>query len=585
MSRNKILRYLTSLTIVFWIILSGVVIVGAYLGIWLYEDKLFETEKSGIAEITFDSLRDAEKSVGAIKALFASNPNIDSDSFRIISQQMLEQVPTMESLRFASIVYPEDQKAFEESIQKINSTYTYPVHQHLPQMGFDITTQYYEPLLPLTANQLGENLVVHPELVLKILDSIEEGSIKIAGPVENDRKEHVFYLISAIYSGKVMPSSPELRKKAAIGTVMAEMNISKVLSAVNLEEGYQLKLFRAADEKHELSSVPILAQDLIGQATRIYFATLTSVQKTVISRMEYHLSLTKKIPWNLEKIAFMSLTVFTLIFLGSLTYLRVRSFVNVQQEIEEQVNIKAKIIEEQKATMINSAKLASLGEMAGGVAHEINSPLMIIRMLAEQLKRELKNETINKPIFLSKVEKIDDTITRIATIISGLLTFSRNADKDKTETVLVTDLINKTLYFCQEKIKREGIDVIVDPIPESLTIDCKEVQLSQVMLNLLNNAHDAVMSLPEKWIRISVEADENTIFLAVTDSGKGISKEIEDKLFQPFMTTKEPGKGTGLGLSISKGIVEKHCGQIKLDRSSLNTKFVLSLPQRSQQPT
>jgi C4-dicarboxylate-specific signal transduction histidine kinase len=102
--------------------------------------------------------------------------------------------------------------------------------------------------------------------------------------------------------------------------------------------------------------------------------------------------------------------------------------------------------------------------------------------------------------------------------------------------------------------------------------------VSQVLLNLLNNAFDAVEMASEKWVVITFEVDSDKVSLAIVDSGSGISSGAQAKLFQPFFTTKPVGKGTGLGLSISKGIIESHQGQLSFDKTCVNTKFVITLP-------
>ena len=112
-------------------------------------------------------------------------------------------------------------------------------------------------------------------------------------------------------------------------------------------------------------------------------------------------------------------------------------------------------------------------------------------------------------------------------------------------------------------------------------MQCRATQISQVLLNLLNNACDAIRDLPEKWIRIGYEESVAGFELSVTDSGTGIDRAILDKLFQPFFTTKGVNVGTGLGLSISKGIAESHGGSLEYDSSCPNTRFILSLPRQA----
>jgi signal transduction histidine kinase len=114
----------------------------------------------------------------------------------------------------------------------------------------------------------------------------------------------------------------------------------------------------------------------------------------------------------------------------------------------------------------------------------------------------------------------------------------------------------------------------------NLMLECRPTQISQIILNFLNNSFDAVGKLPEKWIEVSVEELTNEIKIQVTDSGAGIDKSLENKIGQPFFTTKEPGKGTGLGLSVSRGLAEKHEGKIYLDKNCPNTRFVLLVPKK-----
>jgi signal transduction histidine kinase len=132
--------------------------------------------------------------------------------------------------------------------------------------------------------------------------------------------------------------------------------------------------------------------------------------------------------------------------------------------------------------------------------------------------------------------------------------------------------------LCGEKFKHRNVEIRVDPIADDLAIRCRSVQISQVLLNLINNACDAVQSDPAPWIHIAAERRDGFVRLTVTDSGKGIPEHVRSRLFQPFFTTKEIGKGTGLGLSISKGIVGAHGGTVDLDPTSAHTRFVVELP-------
>ena len=242
---------------------------------------------------------------------------------------------------------------------------------------------------------------------------------------------------------------------------------------------------------------------------------------------------------------------------------------------------KEKELELARTKSLAAARMAVLGEMAGGIAHEINNPLAIIHGAAEQLKRKGKDMTPEQ--IVERAEHIKKTVLRTTKIISGLRAFARNEDQDPFSCVAVSTLINDTLELSQSQISKLGIDLQVPQVPADLMIDCRPGQICQVLLNLLNNAKDAIKDRPDPWIRIEVECSDSRIRFEVTDCGPGITSEIREKIFQPFFTTKEVGVGTGLGLSISLGIVKDHSGNFLVDEKCANTCFVVDLPQHQLQ--
>lgn len=232
--------------------------------------------------------------------------------------------------------------------------------------------------------------------------------------------------------------------------------------------------------------------------------------------------------------------------------------------------------------LIVSEKMSSLGEMAGGIAHEINNPLAIIVANLDRMERHILNDEIPPEILIEDVSRVRRTTERIAKIVQGLRAFSRNADQDPYENVRMDQLISDTLGLCQERFKTLGIDLRLK-FETHLEFQARAVQISQVLINLLNNSAYAVRDLPQKWIEIATQKNADSIRILVTDSGPGILPELTGKVMQPFFTTKEVGQGTGLGLSISKGIVEAHRGKLTLDTNCPHTRFIIELPRRSQE--
>lgn len=232
-----------------------------------------------------------------------------------------------------------------------------------------------------------------------------------------------------------------------------------------------------------------------------------------------------------------------------------------------------------EAQLIEKSKLSSLGEVAGGIAHEINNPLAIIKATAQRIKKEISSSIdLDKEKILKNSEKIIETTDRIAKIITGLRNFSRDAGEDQHDFVMMEEVITDTLALCQEKFKNSGIQLDVDICPEASLL-VNKVQMSQVLTNLILNSYDAIHENKERWVKVKVTKEYgNLVKIIVQDSGKGIDPQIVKKLMQPFFTTKELGHGTGLGLSISLGIVEKHGGKLYYDSSYSNTTFVIELP-------
>ena len=234
-------------------------------------------------------------------------------------------------------------------------------------------------------------------------------------------------------------------------------------------------------------------------------------------------------------------------------------------------------LEEQRSKAQYGAKMSALGEMAGGVAHEINNPLSVIIAFSSQLRRGLPSGKISVEAAVEKIEKIEHTAERITKIVKGLRSFSRNADEDPMTDQNLSIIIAETVELCGERLKHRDIELRVSVI-DDLKVHCRPVQISQVILNLLNNAHDAVMDLNERWVSIDVHEYNGKARIEITDSGKGIPPAVLEKMMQPFFTTKEVGKGTGLGLSIARGIMDAHHGGLQYDASCANTRFVIELP-------
>ncbi|MFC1513352.1 sensor histidine kinase, partial [Thermodesulfobacteriota bacterium] len=240
------------------------------------------------------------------------------------------------------------------------------------------------------------------------------------------------------------------------------------------------------------------------------------------------------------------------------------------EEEMRRVNIDLRSVNQElkrtQAQLVQSAKMASLGEMAAGIAHELNQPLHIIGMSAELGTMALA--AAQPKVVDEKLNKIGRQVKRAAAIINHLRTFARVTDDESRDEYAPAQIINDAFSMFREQFRIAGIDVemaVAEDLPE---IFCNPIRLEQVLTNILSNAGDALRDSDTKRIVVRAWSDQDQVILEIEDSGHGIPAAVREKIFDPFFTTKEVGKGTGLGLAISYGIIEEHGGVLELESSS-----------------
>ena len=225
-------------------------------------------------------------------------------------------------------------------------------------------------------------------------------------------------------------------------------------------------------------------------------------------------------------------------------------------------------LEVERAKSVRNAKLASLGEMSAGIAHEINNPLAIIAGTVGILPKY-----VDRPDdFAAKLEAMKKSCARIARIVKGLQKFSRSGDKPSFQDHELEKIVGEALVLTEAKSKRHATPVRLTG-QTAARVRCDEVEIEQVVINLINNAIDAVKTSRERWVELAISDDADSVVLRVSDSGRGIPEAVRHKLFQPFFTTKDVGQGTGLGLSIVKGILDEHKASIAVLAEETHTVF------------
>jgi C4-dicarboxylate-specific signal transduction histidine kinase len=232
-----------------------------------------------------------------------------------------------------------------------------------------------------------------------------------------------------------------------------------------------------------------------------------------------------------------------------------------------------KELEVQRDIAMRNSRLAALGEMSAGVAHEINNPIMII----ESTLLIIQEKQLNQEQIKSRIERIAKACQRITKIVGGLKKFSGSVAAIETSHINLAKVIREALIDVEQKAMSANVSLNSD-LNEGPMIVANPIEIEQLLVILINNAIEAVKNLEIRWVKVILGARGVNAFIQVQDSGKGIPPEVASRLFQPFFTTKAVGEGTGLGLSIARGIVDAHHGNIEIIDTLDNTCFEINFP-------
>lgn len=233
------------------------------------------------------------------------------------------------------------------------------------------------------------------------------------------------------------------------------------------------------------------------------------------------------------------------------------------------------LLKEQQAKLMFNAKLASIGEMATSIAHEINNPIGIIEGQLRRLKYHIELEEHDKVNPL--IGKIENNTHRVIKIIKGLRQLSKSSETESLKTISLKTFFEEFKDYNHVKTIDSNINVYYPDFKEDILILAKETSLAQIITNLINNSLDAIANSENPWIKIKLDCKEDLCQIKVTDSGDGIEKINIPKLFDPFFTTKEFDKGTGIGLNICKKLSKELEGDLIYQEDEGHTSFTLSL--------
>jgi signal transduction histidine kinase len=233
--------------------------------------------------------------------------------------------------------------------------------------------------------------------------------------------------------------------------------------------------------------------------------------------------------------------------------------------------------------------MTGIGELATGMAHEINQPLNTISLIIDNILFSIDNYTITESYLKTKINKVFDNITRIKKIIDHVRTFSRDQDDFIQASFDANESIQNSISMISEQFSHKEIELLFYPEDNLPLLEGNAYRFEQVILNMLINSKDAIEEKKKKIcgksikkrIEISTTQKHQQIIIEVKDNGIGIAPKDIDKVLLPFFTTKDPGQGTGLGLSISYGIIKELGGEIEITSTpKIGTSIIIKIPVR-----
>ena len=287
--------------------------------------------------------------------------------------------------------------------------------------------------------------------------------------------------------------------------------------------------------------------------------------------------------WHLQHLLVYLIVAWFIVYKYLQSVSDLRATIAKRKEVEEELKDSYDKLKETQMQLIQSAKMASLGELASGVAHEINNPLTGVLNSIQLVKEEIGQKSdFSCDTFKKILDNIEESATRCKTIVRSLLDFSRSS-RGPFSPIPLNEIIEKTTFLVGNEMQLKKIN-----LEKQFQIDLPQILgnpqlLQQVIFDLLSNAGWAIQESKKEGgiitIKTQYKLEKNIILLSISDNGIGIPKENLDKIFDPFFTTKRAGEGTGLGLSIAYNIIKEHKGSIEVEsQAGKGTTFKISLP-------
>ena len=541
-----------------------------------------------------DSLGDYVRLLETGSGLFAASENVTREEWNAFTSRLRFEaqypginglgviVPVKNKADETRLVHHERKNGFPDfTIHEVDSA---PEEMKVKDSPTEMVVQYIEPM---KANSQAVGLLISSEKhrLEGAIKSRDSGLPTITDQIilmQDSKARPSFVLYAPFYKHGMPIDSVEQRREAFQGLVFSPVVVEKFVETALHAYGKELnlKIFFGNDVKPERMVYSSLGWKDGEKYEKKSITNLAELPVTILWRQGKSFKTQSSIVASWAGFCGSLISIFLAIILSSLEQVTERAQKIAAERTHELLESEKELHVRQMA-LVASSRMSSLGQMASGMAHEINNPLAIISGKAQHLEFLLNQRPLNYAKAQSYIQSINSNVERIAKIIRGLRSIARDVPDDPFREVRAKDIMEDTLELCRSRFKHHDVVLMVpSDVSENILCLARHEQIVQVLLNLLNNAFDAVEDLDEKWVQVDIEKTGSKIKFSVADSGKGLSAELTDRIFDPFFTTKEVGKGTGLGLSISRGIIEKHSGRLYVDEHSLNTKFVVELESR-----
>ncbi len=627
--------------------LTGSLITIAFNNVIHHEKEIFNGEVTLIKDSIFQKLNATEEVAHGIRTLFYASTSVEADEFRIISEDILSRHDFLLSTHYMPLILDQERASFEASMHEkgfITFAITTQRDEKLilanqQQRYFPVL--YLEPFSPRTSRQIGLDyfsMASHKPYIQSAIDSAATST----SPPDTAKGKSSYMTYFALYTGKKTPDNLTERQQTVNGLIGLRIDSDKLFEGVTDDQHYTLSLkARDAINNKHWGELAAWKSDHTTDHEETSFRVFNSNYELQVGNHNFSVGIKKVI--HFENTRYMPVVIsaitgvlLTLLLIGLSWIISKRSseLQNRNREIEETVKIRTQELaaanerleqsadelkrekEEQQtliaklqqtqSQLLQSEKMASIGQLAAGVAHEINNPIGFVNSNLGSLQQyvndllrllDVYEQSCNssstpeafksvaalaaeidvpylKEDLIELVSESQEGLDRVTKIVQNLKDFS-HVDQAEWQHVDIHKGLDSTLNIVNNELRyKADIIKVYGDIP---AVECMPSQLNQVIMNLLVNAGHAIEE--RGTITLSTGSSDDMVWIEIEDNGKGISLEDQKRIFDPFFTTKPIGKGMGLGLSVSFGIIEKHRGRIDVEsEEGKGTRFRLWLP-------